>query len=367
VKVDLQSAERLIAMSDPKGLSALKRQSSDPAAAKAVAGQFGAFLVQGVMQGSDGEAMAIAGGGVGANIVSALFANTVAQAATSGDKLGLADLLFRSIEAKQHPGSTGSQPNQTADTAQQMPISTAPRSSGPAAAGSFPLAPYWQGNGSRPVGLSAGQMNHVALTSSSRAAEIVANDEVSPTNGWTASAPIKNTGVDAPKASSAVQIQSFAQQLAPSLRDAGRQLGVSPKILLAQAALETGWGRSVVGNNVFGIKANSSWTGAEVTTSTHEEEAGQMVPRQASFRAYPNLDAAIQDYVALIGGSPRYQAVIGVGNDAAAYGRGLVAGGYATDAEYARKLEAIAASQSVDAAFDVPHQPGGLRLFATEG
>jgi peptidoglycan hydrolase FlgJ len=365
--MDLQSAERLISMSDPKGVSALKRQSSDPAAAKAVAGQFGAFLVHGVMQGNDGEAMAIAGDGVGANIVSALFANTVAQAATSSDKLGLADMLFRSIEAKQHPASTNGQPNQTRGVTPTLPNPTAMGSAVPTGAGSLTLAPYWQGDGSRPVRLSAAQTHHIVLANSGKAGGAAASNQISPTNGWSSPALMGNTSVDAPKASSAVQIQSFAQQLAPLLRDAGRQLGVSPTILLAQAALETGWGRSVVGNNVFGIKANSSWTGAEVTTATHEEEAGQMVPRQASFRAYPNLDTAVKDYVDLISGSPRYQAVIGVGNDAAAYGRGLVAGGYATDTEYARKLEAIANSQSVGAAFDVPSQPGGFKLFATEG
>jgi flagellar protein FlgJ len=163
------------------------------------------------------------------------------------------------------------------------------------------------------------------------------------------------------------QVQSFTQQLGPLLQEAGRQLGVSPRILLAQAALETGWGRSVVGNNVFGIKASSSWQGSEVTTATHEVEAGQMVPRQASFRAYPSLDAAVQDYVRLIGNSPRYQSAIGAGDDAAAYARGLLAGGYATDTEYGHKLEAVAASSSAAAAIDAPSQPARLRLFATQG
>jgi flagellar protein FlgJ len=365
--VDLQSAERLMSIADPKGLSALKNQSSDPAAAKAVASQFGAFLIQGVMQGSDGEAMTLAGGGVGANIVSALFANTFAQAAVSGDKLGLADMLFRSIEAKQHLGSTGGQPNETAGSAHQMPNSAVPSAIVPATAASLPLAPYWQGNGSRPVGLSAAQMHRAAATNTGRGGAVLASNEISPTNGWAAPASMTDPNPGMSKTSSAVQIQSFTEQLAPLLQDAGRRLGVSPGILLAQAALETGWGRSVVGNNVFGIKANSSWTGAEVTTATHEEESGQMIPRQASFRAYPSLDAAVEDYVALIKGSPRYQAVIGVGNDAAAYGRGLVAGGYATDTEYARKLESIATSQSVRAEFDIPVRPGGVRLFATGG
>ena len=61
---------------------------------------------------------------------------------------------------------------------------------------------------------------------------------------------------------SAEDIASFSQKLMPLLQKAGQQLGISPKMPLAQAAIETGWGRSVVGNNLFGIKAGSSWTGS---------------------------------------------------------------------------------------------------------
>jgi len=165
---------------------------------------------------------------------------------------------------------------------------------------------------------------------------------------------------------SSAQSRSFAQQLAPLLKEAGRQLGVAPKILLAQAALETGWGRSVAGNNIFGVKAGSSWSGSSTTTMTHEFEEGRMVPREAAFRAYPSVDAAVQDYVALIGGSPRYQSALGAGDDAAAYARGLVAGGYATDNEYAQKLQAVA-SQPAAVALDLPNGPGPLHLFVTEG
>ena len=56
-------------------------------------------------------------------------------------------------------------------------------------------------------------------------------------------------------------------EIRPALVEAGRQLGVSPRILLAHAALETGWGRSVVGNNLFGIKASASWQGEAITTA----------------------------------------------------------------------------------------------------
>jgi flagellar protein FlgJ len=142
--------------------------------------------------------------------------------------------------------------------------------------------------------------------------------------------------------------------LAPLLREAGSRLGVSPRLLLAQAALETGWGRSVVGNNIFGIKAGSSWTGPSVTAATHEYENGQRVAIRDAFRAYPSLEAAVHDFVALVSGSPRYRAALGAGDDAAGYARALLDGGWATDVDYVRKLETTAASRSVTATFPGP-------------
>jgi flagellar protein FlgJ len=372
--LDLATAERLTSPADPKGLAALKRQSNDPAAAKAVAGQFGAMLMQGVMQGSDGKSIAMAGEEAGGNIVNALFASTMSQAAMSGDKLGLADLLFRSIEAKQQAAGSGDRAGEAAAAAPETQRSGAAVAAKPASAEGLPLAPYWQGNGLRPLTANAisgrprASGGHVAgimqASDPGKAGFVVSTTDSAATYGWRT--PIADNDPHDTGATAA-QVQSFAQQLAPLLQQAGRQLGVSPRILLAQAALETGWGRSAVGNNVFGIKASASWQGSQVTTMTHEVEAGQIVPRQAAFRAYPSLEAAVQDYVALIANSPRYKAAIGAGEDATAYARGLAAGGYATDGEYGRKLEAIAASSSIPAAFASPSQPGRLRLFATQG
>jgi peptidoglycan hydrolase FlgJ len=378
--VDLATAERMTSVADPRGLSALHKQSSDPAAAKAVAGEFGALLMQGLMQGSDGGAIPMAGG-VGGNIVNSLFANTISQAAMSGDKLGLADVLFRSIEAKQHPATGGSQESQVAALVPQtQQPGTAPPTAPPSAIG-FALSPYWQGNGVRPLGSNATRGHFESpngsvaalppIPNTNKVARAASNSDLRPISGSAASpftniAGTPNASIGDSRGSGAASSagkQYFTEQLGPLLQEAGRQLGVSPRILLAQAALETGWGRSVIGNNVFGIKASSSWQGAQVTTPTHEYEAGQMVAQKASFRAYPTLDAAVQDYVALVAGSGRYRAVIGSGDDAGAYARGLAAGGYATDPEYARKLEAIAAGPSVTAAFAAPNRPTRLSLF----
>jgi peptidoglycan hydrolase FlgJ len=365
--VDPASAERLISVADPRGLSALHKYSDDPAAAKAVAGQFGALLMRGLMQDGAGAPIPVADGGAGGNIVSALFTDTISQAAMSGDKLGLADILFRSIAAKQQqPASPHGLPSGAADPPQTQGTAAAP------AVGGLPLSPYWKANGARPLG-SAVML--ARFEASGKADRLTSNGNPSSTYRWALSPPpgrvspmpaVANADVHNLGEASSTQIQSFVDQLRPLLQQAGRQLGVSPEILLAQAALETGWGRSMVGNNVFGIKAGASWPGSQVTTTTHEVEAGQTVEREAAFRLYPSLDAAVQDYVALVGGSRRYQAVIGAGNDVAVYAQGLAAGGYATDSDYASKLKAITAGPVVSGAFVAANQPARLKLFAPE-
>ena len=159
--MDLTTAERLASASDPKALSALKNRGNDPVAAKAVAGQFAALLMQNVMQGSDGAAMPVAGGGVGGNIVSGLFASTLSQTASSGDKLGLAHMLFRSIEAKQQaaaPAMTAIKPRantllRCAQIGKALP--------GTGQHAGFPLSPYWHGNGLRPFASVTANKNTV--------------------------------------------------------------------------------------------------------------------------------------------------------------------------------------------------------------
>jgi flagellar protein FlgJ len=149
---------------------------------------------------------------------------------------------------------------------------------------------------------------------------------------------------------SAEEVAEFSQKLMPLLQKAGQQLGVSPKVLLAQTAIETGWGRSVVGNNLFGIKAGSSWTGAKVESATHEYENGQLISINDAFRAYPNAEASVADFVSLVQNSPRYRAALGKGEDVVGYAQGLLAGGWATDINYVTKLHAVATSPSVTGA-----------------
>jgi len=145
--------------------------------------------------------------------------------------------------------------------------------------------------------------------------------------------------------------EEFVQQLKPYAEAAGRELGVDPETLLAHAALETGWGKSVpygadgaCSFNLFGIKAGSRWSGSTVGVSTIEFEQGMATRKVERFRSYGSPAECFRDYAALLGNSERYAAAKRTGGDAAAFGKALHKGGYATDPDYARKLTAVADS-----------------------
>ncbi|MEA5444243.1 flagellar assembly peptidoglycan hydrolase FlgJ [Gammaproteobacteria bacterium AB-CW1] len=146
--------------------------------------------------------------------------------------------------------------------------------------------------------------------------------------------------------------RDFLERLMPAARPAARRLGVEPQLVLAQAALETGWGQHMIRDgqgrnsfNLFGIKASQDWQGPEVTVPTLEFEAGVPVRRHDQFRAYRSPEESLEDYVRLLEQSPRYRNALDQGDDAAAFGRALQAGGYATDPEYAEKIERVARSR----------------------
>jgi flagellar protein FlgJ len=151
-----------------------------------------------------------------------------------------------------------------------------------------------------------------------------------------------------PAASSATQ-QNFIQGLWPQAQQAAEQLGVDPRNLIAQAALETSWGRSVPhdssgqpSNNLFGVKATGGWDGASVPAETTEMSAQGATSEVAPFRSYADATQSFQDYVSILRNNPRYAAALNTGTDARAFATGLQRGGYATDPDYARKVSAIA-------------------------
>lgn len=139
--------------------------------------------------------------------------------------------------------------------------------------------------------------------------------------------------------------QAFVRHLWSCARQAAAELGLPPEALLAQAALETGWGRAVMSagdggssHNLFGIKADPRWQGEAVRRQTLEYAGGVAVRRREAFRAYDSFSESFQDYVALLKGSPRYAQALQKSDDPAAYFKALQDAGYATDPAYADKI-----------------------------
>ncbi|WP_434027925.1 flagellar assembly peptidoglycan hydrolase FlgJ [[Pseudomonas] boreopolis] len=159
-----------------------------------------------------------------------------------------------------------------------------------------------------------------------------------------------------PSAFPAGSPEHFVARIWPHARRAAKELGVDPRALVAQAALETGWGRRGIrdsagnsANNLFGIKA-TGWQGARVSTSTHEYVNGERRAERADFRAYRSPAESFDDYVRLLKSNPRYQQALNAGDDVRRFASELQRAGYATDPAYARKIYAIANGPTLDRA-----------------
>jgi len=148
--------------------------------------------------------------------------------------------------------------------------------------------------------------------------------------------------------------ESFAREIWPHAERAARRLDVAPEAIVAQAALETGWGQHVMPDergessfNLFGIKAHGGWQGEQVSRRTLEFENGVPRPQTARFRAYSNVAATFSDYAEFLTDNPRYRAVSGHGDDVAGFANALQSAGYATDPQYANKITRVLESPTM--------------------
>jgi flagellar protein FlgJ len=137
----------------------------------------------------------------------------------------------------------------------------------------------------------------------------------------------------------------FVRQHTAAAVRAADETGIPAPFMLAQAALETGWGkREIIGrdgtnsHNLFGIKAGGSWNGPTVEVTTTEYISGQPRKMIQKFRAYASEAESFADYARLMKDSPRYAKVVEKAADAKAFAMGLQKAGYATDPLYGDKL-----------------------------
>lgn len=142
--------------------------------------------------------------------------------------------------------------------------------------------------------------------------------------------------------------EAFVAALWPAAQASAHELGVDPRVLIAQAALETGWGRSVLqqgdgrsSHNLFNIKAGESWEGGRVNVATLEYRDGVAMKERANFRVYDSFNDSFADYVELIKSQPRYRDALANAGDPRQFVNELQRAGYATDPRYAEKIDAI--------------------------
>ncbi|MEZ9217666.1 flagellar assembly peptidoglycan hydrolase FlgJ [Vibrio cyclitrophicus] len=138
--------------------------------------------------------------------------------------------------------------------------------------------------------------------------------------------------------------ESFVTSMKPYAEKAASALGVDSSLLLAQAALETGWGSKMVknslgnSNNLFNIKADRSWKGDKVATQTLEFHGKTAVKELASFRSYSNFEDSFNDYVKFLNENPRYETALQHQGNSENFIKGIHQAGYATDPNYADKV-----------------------------
>lgn len=155
-------------------------------------------------------------------------------------------------------------------------------------------------------------------------------------------------GVKKSASSSPAHVQAFRDRLMSHAQAASEATGIPAKFMLAQAALESGWGRrqiigsdGAVSHNLFGIKATGGWKGRVVEVPTTEYVNGVPQRQIEKFRAYGSYAESFQDYAKLMLNNPRYENVLANATDAKGFAQGLQRAGYATDPNYADKLTRI--------------------------
>lgn len=151
----------------------------------------------------------------------------------------------------------------------------------------------------------------------------------------------------------------FVAKLYPHAEKAALALGTKPEVLIAQSALETGWGQKMIkgargesSNNLFNIKADKRWQGDKALVSTLEFEQGIAVQQKADFRVYEDIKQSFDDFVSFISEGPRYQEALKKAANPNEFIKALQDAGYATDPNYADKV--IKVMESIKPGLSLP-------------
>lgn len=156
---------------------------------------------------------------------------------------------------------------------------------------------------------------------------------------------------DMPKSALAFDdLKDFVHRLSPHAQKTAKELGTSPAVILAQSALETGWGKQMIQRkdgspsfNFFNIKADSRWQGETTQKHSFEFEQGVMQKKLSQFRAYHRIEDSFADYSNFLKSDPRYAKALEHAADPKAFTQHLQQAGYATDPNYSQKVMGVMA------------------------
>jgi len=311
---------------DLNGLNALKQgaRKDDPEALKAVAQQFESMFL-GLIMKSMRDATDVLASDLENSYQTKFYRDMSDQqlslSMSQNGGFGLADVLYEQISKAQHP---------VVEDIYNVDVKTLDHSNRPI----LERLPTTAPRAARSVA------NEPSLATISVVSSVLAANE--PQELGEPRLNGKSALFDSPEA--------FIANLMPHAEKAAQKIGLDPHILVAQAALETGWGKHVIADgdgqsshNLFGIKADQRWQGETASTTTHEFIGGRQITIKAPFRAYPSIEDSFDDYVQFVQDSPRYQAALAAdtGDD---YLQALQDAGYATDPQYAEKISRIANS-----------------------
>ena len=363
-------------------------QQTDPAkidkVARQLEGQFAQMLVKSMRDASFGDSLF-----PGENkMFREMYDQKIAEAMTRGKGLGLSAMITRQLSGQQGDGpaldtrvdpakaSRAYQLNAPAKAAPSLSLDDASQAvrmlqqmasgaqDGAQAAISPALAPMEQAL-DLIAGRESSSMHRQLGTTDPYASSIEGNDWAANNDQWAATASNRGSVVSAADAqatrTAVAQLgahtpEGFVASIWGHAQSAAKELGVDARALVAQAALETGWGKrqikhadGSVSHNLFGIKS-AGWKGDSAVAGTHEYVDGVRRNETASFRAYSTPAESFADYVRLLKTSPRYQQALQAGTDVQGFARGLQRAGYATDPRYAAKIAAIAGGPTIERA-----------------
>ncbi len=321
--MNITSADLYTDFSGFNSLRAEARSGSDTgrrAAAEQIEAMFLGMMLKS-MRAAGGSMLSGAGGKVRED----MFDSQLALSLAKNSRLGFTDLMLREFNVPK-----SQDPTQGAEAAPGLPV------------GSVRVDKFASGLWGRAV--SAAEASHGVQAPSSGA-----NTRAIPS---VASAPgvVAHDGEPPARWNTS---DEFVSSLWPAAQRAAKSLGTKPEAVMAVAALETGWGKHMPAstngersNNLFGIKAHG-WAGSMVHSPTLEFESGSFVRKLEPFRSYASAQQSFDDFVSFIKSRPRYAGVLDSGGDPVAFVRALHKAGYATDPEYAGKLEALINSDTM--------------------